>query len=417
MSVSPQQSVTVGEVRRAKRRQPRFNLGTDLKEAERRVARIRELYEDNCRITKSDLWAPLALSFAKEIAKGARRIVYPSFSEVMETDDPLLEYAQMHHNIREMFPSIEFEADPQVYTESLKRNREYVGGHLDALQRELQQEGALPPKTDLPREFISGLLYEALDTYEQQDIRQHNVVPGSSQLTSYGQRRLDRVKRFREHHANVALYSLNFDECKAMLDHWRTRPPRNDGKPTSRDNSRHHVGELMRFFKWLDSSSSYRWVMPRGLERVDRKVPKTEGERRLASRMKEVYSVEELALLSAHATPFDRLTLYVGLNCAMGAAELGRITLDDILLNHQHEHARKLYFESSDADSFLRFLRPKTGVFGEWLLWEETVVMLRWGIERAKALKSPILFVSENGTPLLPRTHEEPALQLLERLD
>ena len=49
-----------GGVRTGKRRQPRFNLGTDLKEAERRLARIRDLYEDNCRMRKNDLWAPLA---------------------------------------------------------------------------------------------------------------------------------------------------------------------------------------------------------------------------------------------------------------------------------------------------------------------------------------------------------------------
>jgi len=407
VSVSPQQVVTVGDVRRGKRRQPRFNLGTDLREAERRLARIRELYEDNCRITKSDLWSPQSLGFAKEIAKGERRIVYPAFSDVIGQDDPLLEYAQMHHTIREMYPSVDFEYDPKLYSESLQLNREYVGGHLHALQRELKEEGALPPKTELPREFIPGLLHEALDAYEQ-DIRKHNVVPGSSELTSYGLRRLERVKRFKEHHADIALYSLNFDECKAMLDHWRTRPPRNDGKPTSRDNSRHHVGELMRFFRWLDSCSAFRWMMPRGLERVERKIPKTEGERRLSARMKDIYTVEELAVLNAHATPFDRLTLYVGLNCAMGAAELGRLTLDDILIEHAHEHAQRLHFNSTRADSFVRFLRPKTGVFGEWLLWDETVAMLRWGIERAKALKSDILFVSDQGKPLYRENTKNP---------
>ncbi len=407
VSVSPQQGVSGGDVRRGKRRQPRFNLGTDQKEAERRVARIRELYEDNCRLTKSDLWSPQALSFAKEIARGEKRIVYPAFSDVIDQDDPLLEYAQMHHNIMEMYPSVQFEADPQLYSESLKLNREYVGGHLDALQGKLKQEGALPPKTELPREFIPGLLHEALDAYEE-DIRRHNVVPGSSELKSYGLRRLERVKRFKEHHADIALYSLTFDTCKAMLDYWRTRPARHNGKPTSRSNSRHHLGELMRFFRWLDTSSSFRWLMPRGLERVDRKIPKTDGERKLSSSTKDIYTIEELAVLNAHATPFDRLTLYVGLNCAMGAAELGRLTSIDLLLGQAHDHAKKLYFDSTEADSFLRFLRPKTGVFGEWLLWEETVEMFRWGIERAAALKSDLLFVSEQGKPLYRENTKNP---------
>ena len=75
-------------IRVGARKQPRFNLGTDLKEAERRLARIRDLYEDNCKIMGSDLWSPQALAFAKEIARGERRITYPSFSEVIDKDDP-----------------------------------------------------------------------------------------------------------------------------------------------------------------------------------------------------------------------------------------------------------------------------------------------------------------------------------------
>src|SRR3954464_2410651 len=74
-------------IRDGVRRQPRFNLGTDRKEAERRHARIKDLYEDNCKIMGSDLWSPQALAFAKEIARGVRRIIYPSFSEVIDQDD------------------------------------------------------------------------------------------------------------------------------------------------------------------------------------------------------------------------------------------------------------------------------------------------------------------------------------------
>ena len=78
---------------------------TGLKEAERRLARIRELYEDNCRVVKRDVWSEQALGFAKKIARGELRIVYPTFSDVIDQDDPLLEYVQMFHNIREMYPS------------------------------------------------------------------------------------------------------------------------------------------------------------------------------------------------------------------------------------------------------------------------------------------------------------------------
>src|SRR5271157_2056489 len=204
-------------------RQPRFNLGTDLKEAERRLARIRELYEDNCRVVKRDVWSEQALGFAKEIARGERRIVYPTFSDVIDQDDPLLEYSQMLHNIREMYPSVEFIADPQLYGESLELNKRHVPEHLRALEGELRQEGTLPSKGELPREIIPGTLYEALDAYTQ-DIRRHNVAPGTSKPTSYGLRRLQRVDDFKLHHADIALSSLDYDVCKGMIDYWRSRP-------------------------------------------------------------------------------------------------------------------------------------------------------------------------------------------------
>ena len=380
------------------RKQPRFNLGTDLKEAERRLMRIRELYEDNCRAVKRDGWSTQALGFAKQIARGERRIEYPEFKDVIDQDEPLLDFAQMLHKIREMYPSVEFVADPQLYVESLELNKKYVSYHLSILESELRQEGAVPPKDQLPREIIPGTLHEALEAYTQ-DIRRHNVGPGTSEPTSYGLRRLQRVEAFKDNHPDIALHSLNYDACKAMVDHWRSRPPRLDGRPTGHDNSRHHVGELIRFFKWLDSSSAYHWQMPRGLERVERKIPKTDGERRLSAITKDIYTIEELAELNRHATPVERLVLYLGLNCAMGAAELGRLLKGDLLLHQAHPYAERLHLNSTPEDSFIRFLRPKTHVFGEWLLWNETVRMIQWGLEESSRLKSDLLFVSDRGQP------------------
>jgi hypothetical protein len=85
---------------------------------------------------------------------------------------------------------------------------------------------------------------------------------------------------------------------------------------------------------------------------------------KLCAVQKDTYSVEELAELNRNATPLERLLLYVALNCGMGAAELGRLRTKDFLLHHRHEFADRLGFDSTEADSFIRFLRPKTGVSG-----------------------------------------------------
>jgi hypothetical protein len=140
---------------------------------------------------------------------------------------------------------------------------------------------------------------------------------------------------------------------------------------------------------------------PRGFRRIDRSINETEDEfaQRLSVIQKDTYTVEELATLNQSATPLERLVLYVGLNCGMGVAELGRLRANDILLFHKHEFEERLGFSSTKEDSFVRYLRPKTKVFGEWLLWPETVQMVQWGLERSKAIGSELLFVSESGRP------------------
>src|SRR5262249_41427717 len=114
---------------------------------------------------------------------------------------------------------------------------------------------------------------------------------------------------------------------------------------------------------------------------------------------KQYYTVEQLAIINRHCNPLDRLKLYLGLNCAMGAAEMGRVHVEDIELLQRHPFAQTLHFESSDSDSFLRFFRPKTDVFGEWLLWPPVADFLSWAIQRCELLGSKVLLVSEKGKP------------------
>jgi hypothetical protein len=382
-----------------KKRQHRFNLGTDRKGAEHRLAKIRQLYDENCRVVREDLWSPLALSYAEEIAKGRHRITYFPPPPELCIEDPETDYAQMLQVDRDRFPSLDLvPSDPILHAESVRRGQQgVVRDRIRELEAELRELGALGSKESLPEELIPGSLHEAFDDYEA-SIAGHNVRPGTSDLTPYGRLRLARVKRFRKAHDDIPLSALTHDACTAMAAYWRGRPIGMRGL-TSRDNARHHVGELIRFFKWLDRTGKYRWRMPSGLGHIDRKIGKTDAERKLSVITKRVYSVEQLATINEHATPTERLLLYLGLNCAMGAAEMGRLVEGDILLGHRHEYAERLHFASTDEDGFIRFLRPKTEVFGEWLIWPETARMLRWGLERSKRIGSELLLVSDEGMP------------------
>ncbi|MCP4685957.1 MAG: hypothetical protein GY867_11020 [bacterium] len=113
-------------------KQQRFNLGSDRAEAERRMNRLYELWEENVRANEEEVWSPLALHFAKRIAEGKRKIEYPFQSHFLGADDPAAEYTQMVHVERERFPSLDIvPADAELYAEGLRRNERLVGAEVE----------------------------------------------------------------------------------------------------------------------------------------------------------------------------------------------------------------------------------------------------------------------------------------------
>ena len=116
---------------------------------------------------------------------------------------------------------------------------------------------------------------------------------------------------------------------------------------------------------------------------------------------KPTYSVGELATVNHYARQLESLFLCWPELCN-GCGRTGQ-TQSAISCWHKHEFAQRLNFHSTDDDSFLRTLRPKTKVFGEWLLWPEVVEMVRWGIARREKIRGfgsdALLIVSEHGKP------------------
>ena len=117
-------------------KQQRFNLGMDKPEAERRMNRLYELWQENVAANGEDVWSPLALHFAKEVAKGKRRIEYPFQTHFLEADDPAAEYSQMVHVERQRFPSLDIvPTDPALYSAGVERNERLVGSSDWSVQR------------------------------------------------------------------------------------------------------------------------------------------------------------------------------------------------------------------------------------------------------------------------------------------
>lgn len=388
------------------RRQHRFNLGTDRREAERRYRRIQELYTDDCRDSGKDLWSPRGLKYAEQLASGVATIQVgppPSFDE-----RAIIEYQQGIEHYRQWFPSLDIApSDPVVYSKSVEQNQSLVTNELKDLELKLKRMGALLSKDSIPEKFISGTFHEALLVYES-EIKRDSPKVADGAINQTGRKRIERVNRLKERHADFPLYELNRDRIAELIGYWRNRPLTKRMTVMAYDTARIHLEEFDRFISWLDDSEKFRWVMPKGAKKITRRIVKFDSEKQLSAVVKPTYTPEQLGAINRTATERERLALYLGLNCAMGAAELGRLTVNDFLLNTPHPLARKLGLRSSSNDSWLRCIRPKTDVFGEWILWPETVELVRWAIARARRIGTDLIFCRETGAPLFDEAISKP---------
>lgn len=107
----------------------------------------------------------------------------------------------------------------------------------------------------------------------------------------------------------------------------------------------------------------------------------------------DTYTVDELATLYQYATGLERLLLLLGLNCGFGQAEIASLQVEEIHLEQKHPHYGL-------EGSWIMRLRPKTGIYGEWKLWDETVQAIRWMMERRSGHKDGALLLTKSGRPL-----------------
>ncbi|MEK6235234.1 MAG: hypothetical protein N2C14_11005, partial [Planctomycetales bacterium] len=85
-----------------------------------------------------------------------------------------------------------------------------------------------------------------------------------------------------------------------------------------------------------------------------------------------------------YAGPLDRLLLLLGLNCGFGVAEIASLQVDEVVFRtaHSPDHRELLQYESTNADSFIKRVRRKSNVYGEFILFPLTAAGLEWALKR-----------------------------------
>ena len=400
----------------------KFYLGTNLVEAKRRNVRLEELWEviesDHEKFGWALEWNSLTLMIGREIAKGNYRIVVP------RKRNPPDSYAGYINRLQNSFHMVSFVPEPdeeQTYrfgaemarTQGMNGMKRRLREFRVDQERRLVKSGAITAN-----DICSGedTLHEAFDDYIEH-VRAEAVLPGTDTLSDYGHAKIQNVARLKEKHGNAALGTIGtFDAVQAMIDVWRGRPVVENSappRPITKKTAQHHIAELMRFFRWLNRSSLYEWRKPNDFDELATHVKESPHEQaRNGHTQVSTYTIDELRLLNEYATPLERLLLLLGLNCGFGAAEQGRVTLSHLFLRQCHPSADMLAslqdYKSTVNDSFILMTRPKTGVYGEWLLWPQTIEAIQWGRQRREEIggasaDAPLL-VTDRGTPFLKQT-------------
>lgn len=395
-------------------KQQRFNLGDDLAEAERRRDRIQRLYAESTAARRSyglsPSWTEAALHAAKLIEKGFHQIPLPTPQVVNEVCgdgleigsydpcwNPLAPEALMwsHAVASRHYPSVHWLlADGNAGRAAVR-----LGQQLFDMQA--RRQGRLIGAS-APANPVSGTFHEALDKYDDfigTDVSLR-VCPGT-RANRHGQ-----VKQLKMEHEDIPLAFMDLAACKKLFDYWTSRPimVKETGERFGNGTCKHRISELSMFFDWLHGTPAFAWRKPADFDTISKVIVKDKTKRSIRELIsKPTFSVEELATINRHCNSLERLLLYLGLNCAFGAAESGRLEFDDLFLHQKNplSHVWKNQkFTSDESDSWIAYLRPKTGVAGCWWLFPETVESLEiWKKERPEGTTDRII-VTDAGTSL-----------------
>jgi hypothetical protein len=385
--------------------QHKFRLGSDLASAQERAQRLQAFWN---RIEETKLgperavWHPFTLEIAKQIAKGQTEVVVQRLPK-----DANEAYARYLHRIQRHYPMLHIVADDeQAFLNGKRQNQERVEAELDKVRKSHLKSGNLPEIE--VASCKSASLHEAFDAYISQVKRATIDVP---QPKPSGTTRLKNAERLKERHADTALVTIRFDQIQVMIDYWKNRPlVKRRGTPIRRKTAIHHISELIRFFRWLHRTEDFEWRKPDDFDELDRRVPetKTEIQARETPAQVKTYSREQLCTLYEYATPLERVIMLLALNCGFGAAELGTLLLRQIVQGHFHPMAAEYDFDSKPTDWFVKRIRLKNRVYGEHLLWQHTVMGLKWALDRRQAQgsaePSSLLFVTDKGAPFFKAT-------------
>ncbi len=194
---------------------------------------------------------------------------------------------------------------------------------------------------------------------------------------------------------NVALSQLDQDACEKLYKTLRERPTKADGSHYSKKYCQHLISCLTLALEAADTGDTFRWELPKKFHKVKTKVARVEADDQKPIEIPN-FTITDLCILWQVARPQERLLLALGLNCAMGADQIGRLTID------------RCHLKEDGKVSYIKSRRYKKDVMGLWRLFGSTKALIQWAIDSrpktAAAKSHKLLLVNSKGKGLYDRT-------------
>lgn len=239
-------------------------------------------------------------------------------------------------------------------------------------------------RAEWERRFVvssKATLHQALDSYGEA-LRKKYVQVGGGGLSPSGKGFLNVLLFVKKNYRDVALKGLDCAELEAMQHFFEGRPPTAKGEPISAEWVKKCLKCVRNFVKWLHRTSEYSWRKPQDYEVSPARIASTPEENARGASRVSTFTVEELATLYEYSSDRIRLFMLLALNCAFGADSIRTLQVSEI------------------ADGFIRRKRFKTGVYGEWALWPQTVKAIEWQMQRREKSKETALILNRDGKAL-----------------
>ena len=383
----------------------KFRFTGDVKESERRKLRIQQLWDRLVEQHGSGYaWSDQDLVVALAMADGKSEIPFSveqlAPKELVRVQLPRFRsqprlYARELAKVQESYPEVTVVPDDLELAEQGRQQLTTGAEASIAFERQF----LLPGNHPTPMSSGEPTVAIALDAYEAYVKATMLVTPDleegidGKRLSDSGQSYIKQIGQVRLHNAEQLSWSisrLTFRGCDAMLEVWRQRPPKKDGSGTMQIKTcEEHAKLLKRFFRWLSKSDEFDWTKPSDFDELSLAIRRTNLDKSaritVGARKVKTYTVDELKVLNQYAIPIERFLLLCGLNLGFKRMECATLRVGEIHLHTIHDYAKYINFAFSEKDSFVRRLRTKTEVYGEWILFPLTVQALQWVLNRRRS--------------------------------